>query len=65
MGALNTCKTCGRRSAEPVQENARGDALYDCDALNRSPRVHQWGEGTPWLAVRLDFGCVLWTQRKT
>lgn len=61
---MGTCKSCSRRSAEPQSETIRGAPLYDCRLLNRTARIEVLGAHAPWIAVRGDFGCCMWKQRK-
>ena len=61
---MNTCATCARRSAEPVNWSVRSNAqLYGCEAINKTPRVYKTGAGSVSIEVRADFGCVLWRER--
>ena len=62
---MNTCLTCARRSAEPVNWSVRrNEQLYDCPTINKTPRIYKTGAGSVLIQVSADWGCVLWKKRK-
>lgn len=60
---MKTCATCRHRGPESSGAAFADKPLYDCRALNKTPRLEIMGGHAPWVQVRNDFGCVLWKKK--